>query len=124
MKTYTIGEIAHQMGINTSTIRYYEQIGLLLPAQRLNGKRRYDSGIISKLKIIQMAQQAGFTIAEIHTLLHEFPENTPPSIRWQALATDKIAQLEEQSRRIQIMKSLLESTLSCQCVTLESCVDD
>jgi MerR family redox-sensitive transcriptional activator SoxR len=121
MKKRTIGQIAAQAGTPASTIRYYEQIGLLPAPGRVNGQRRYEDGIAQKLGVIRMAQQAGFTIAEIQSLLHDFPDDAPPSTRWQRLAQQKLAELDEQMRSLQAMKALLEQTLQCQCETLEEC---
>jgi MerR family redox-sensitive transcriptional activator SoxR len=121
MQGFTIGEIAGQVGVATSTIRYYESIGLLPPAQRVNGRRRYDGAIVQKLGVIRLAQEAGFTIAEIHALLHDFPVNTPPSERWQTLATQKIVEMDALLTRVQAMKALLEQTLTCNCERLEDC---
>lgn len=121
MQHYMIGEIARHAGVAASTIRYYERIGLLPPAQRVSGKRRYDETILQKLAVIRLAQQAGFTIAEIQMLLHDFPADIPPAARWQALAGDKIAEMDALIQQAQRKKSLLEATLHCQCVTLEAC---
>ena len=104
-----------------STIRYYEQIGLLPAPGRVNGQRRYDESIAPKLGLIRMAQQAGFTIAEIQSLLYDFPDDAPPSERWQRMANQKLEEIEEQMRSLEAMKSLLEQTLQCQCHTLEEC---
>jgi MerR family transcriptional regulator, redox-sensitive transcriptional activator SoxR len=117
----TIGEIAKQAEIATSAIRYYESIGLLPLPKRVNTKRRYDATILQKLNLIRMAQQAGLTIAEIQTLLHDFPVDTPPSERWQTLATKKINELDILMQQIHAMKSLLEQTLECTCPTLDDC---
>lgn len=124
MAMFGVGEIACKAGVATSTIRYYERIGLLPPSKRVNGKRRYEGEILQKLGVIRLAQQAGFTIAEIQTLLHDFPVNTPPSKRWQALAGNKILELEQRMTQIQAMKSILEGTLQCHCATLEECVGE
>jgi MerR family redox-sensitive transcriptional activator SoxR len=121
MQLVSIGVIAQKSGIATSTIRYYERIRLLPPPKRVSGKRRYDSSVLEKLRVIRLAQQAGFTIAEIQTLLHGFPANTPPSKRWQTLAVEKIVELEEMIVQIRAMKSMLEETLQCKCATLEEC---
>lgn len=124
MQMFGIGELASRAGMATSTIRYYERIGLLPPSKRVNTKRRYDTTILEKLSVIQMAQQAGFTIAEIQMLLHDFPTDTPPSERWQALAGKKIAELDRLMVQIQSMKRLLVQTLQCHCSTLEECAVD
>lgn len=124
MADFSIGEIANQVGIAPSAIRYYEEIGLLPPARRVSGKRRYDEGILQKLGIILMAKSAGLTIEEIQMLLHEFPEDTPPSARWEVLATKKITELNQRMAQIQQMKALLEKTLECECPTMDDCVVD
>ncbi len=121
MQMFGIGELARRAGMATSTIRYYERIKLLPPSKRVNTKRRYDESILQKLSVIRMAQHAGFTIAEIQTLLHDFPVDTPPSQRWQGLASKKIVELNELMNRVQTMKSLLEQTLQCHCLTIEEC---
>lgn len=122
MSDWAIGEIATRSGVPTSTIRYYEQIELLPPARRVNGRRRYDEAILQKLSVIRLAQQAGYSIVEIQMLVHDFPADAPPSVRWQALAQQKLDELDKRMRNLQAMKSLLEQTLLCQCVTLEACV--
>lgn len=124
MKMLTIGDIAQQAGVATSTIRYYERIGLLPSSTRVNTKRRYDTSILQKLNVIHMAQQAGFTITEIQTLLHDFPIDTTPSARWQALAGKKIAEIEARMQQMEAMKVLLVQTLQCHCATLEDCAVD
>jgi MerR family redox-sensitive transcriptional activator SoxR len=121
MKLWTIGQVAAQAGVPASTIRYYEQIGLLPEPVRVNRQRRYSDGIAQKLGIIRMAQQAGFTIAEIRSLLYDFADDAPPSERWQCLAQHKLVELDAQMRNLQAMKLLLEQTLQCQCSTLEEC---
>jgi MerR family transcriptional regulator, redox-sensitive transcriptional activator SoxR len=121
MKQVSIGVIAQQAGVATSTIRYYERIGLLPPPQRESGKRRYDPSVVQKLGVIRLAQQAGYSIAEIRTLLHEFPEGTPPSLRWQSLAEKKLIELDEMLAKIHTMKALLQNTLQCTCEKLEEC---
>lgn len=124
MPGFSIGEIAKQVGINASTIRYYERIGLLPVSKRVSGKRRYDEAIFQKINIIRMAKAAGLTIEEIQTLLHEFPEDTAPSQRWDALARKKIIELNQRMEQIQQMKAILEKTLDCECPTMDDCASD
>ncbi|MFN8563711.1 MAG: MerR family transcriptional regulator [Anaerolineae bacterium] len=61
----TISEVARRVGVRTSTLRYYESIGLLPAPKRVSGRRRYDSAVLQRLEIIRTAQQAGFTLAEL-----------------------------------------------------------
>src|SRR3989442_829672 len=65
----TIGEIATRAGVRTSSIRYYESIGVLPEPERRNGQRRYGPEAVERLKVIAVAQQAGFSLSEIGELL-------------------------------------------------------
>lgn len=121
MQMFGIGEIARRAGVATSTIRYYEHIALLPPSRRVSGKRRYDTTVLQKLRLIRLAQQAGYTIAEIQMLLHDFPSDTPPAERWRTLARTKLVEVDELMQKVQARKLLLEQTLHCACATLEDC---
>lgn len=124
MQTYGIGEIARQAGVAPSTIRYYERIGLLPPAPRVSGKRRYQADILKKLGVIRLAKMAGFSIGEIQTLLHNFPTDTPASERWQVLSAQKIVEINALILQAQAMKAVLAHTLDCRCDNLDDCARD
>jgi len=65
-----IGEIARRSSLSTSTIRYYEDIGLIAPPTRApNGYRDYLPDVIERLRFIQGAQNSGLTLAEIASIL-------------------------------------------------------
>lgn len=121
MELQSIGEIARRSGLPASTIRYYEEIELLPPPRRVNGQRRYDDTVLQQLNVIRLAQQAGFTLSEIEMLLHDFPTGTPPSMRWQVMAQQKLEELKQRLQTIHAMMALLEQTLDCQCESLEAC---
>src|SRR5437762_12798275 len=61
----TIGEVARSAGVATSSIRYYESIGLLQEPDRLHGQRRYRSDVLGKLAFVGVAQSAGFKLDEL-----------------------------------------------------------
>lgn len=121
MEELAIDEVAQQAGIRASALRYYESIGLMPAPKRVSGRRRYDESTVQMLKVIQLAQQAGFKVAEIQTLLHGFAPDTPPAARWQPLALQKIAELDGLIEHAQQMKRILETGLNCGCLRLEDC---
>ncbi len=125
MEGMSIGEVARKAGVRTSALRYYERIGLLPRAGRENGRRRYDGEALrealDRLAVVRVAQQAGFTISEIRTLLDGFSEDTPPSERWRVLAQDKLPEVEALVERALSMKELLERGLRSECLSLEEC---
>jgi MerR family redox-sensitive transcriptional activator SoxR len=121
MGEMTIGQVARQVGIATSAIRYYEEIGLLPPSARVNGRRRYDWTTVQRICVIEYAQQAGFTLGEIRELFFGFAVGTHPNARWEALAQRKLTELEAQAARIRAMQTLLQEGLGCGCLTMEQC---
>jgi MerR family redox-sensitive transcriptional activator SoxR len=117
----SISEVAKQMGIRPSAIRYYEQIGILPPAHRVSGQRRYDVTALHRLVVIQKARQTGFTLTEIKQLFFGFRAGTPPSVRWKKLKKRKIVELNVMLEHIQSMRALLEQQGKCRCTALEEC---
>jgi MerR family transcriptional regulator, redox-sensitive transcriptional activator SoxR len=120
-KELTIGEMAVRAGVKSSTLRYYESIGLLPAAKRTSGQRRYQEDTLQLLRVLQLAQDAGFTLAEMQTLVHGFAPGTPPAVRWQELASKKLVELDVQLERIKHMQDILHTALECGCIRLEDC---
>jgi MerR family transcriptional regulator, redox-sensitive transcriptional activator SoxR len=123
MSDWAIGEVAKRSGVPPSTIRYYEEMGLLPPPMRVQGRRQYDAAILAQLRAIRRAQSAGLTLAEIQTLIHDCAAGTRPGTHWARLATDKLAALDRQLRDIERQKKLLRQLAECECVTLEECAE-
>ena len=121
MQSFSIGAIAQKAELAPSAIRYYEKIGLLPRPARDNGRRRYDESVLLRLGLIKLAQEAGYTIAEIHALLYQFPTDTSPSAKWQALAPSKLAEIDRRISQLKDMRALVEHTMQCQCEALEDC---
>ncbi|HEX6540595.1 MAG TPA: MerR family transcriptional regulator [Ktedonobacterales bacterium] len=118
----TIGEVARRASVATSAIRYYESIGLLpSPVRHRNGHRYYEASAIQRLRVIEHAQKAGFTLGEIRELFFGFAAGTHPDTRWDALAERKLTELAAQLARIRAMQALLREGLHCHCLTMEQC---
>ena len=122
MPPFTISEVARQIGLQPSAIRYYERIGLLPPAQRISGQRRYDSTALYRLAIVQRARQLGFTLEEIRQLFFGFRNVTRASERWQKLSQRKLAELDVLMDAIRKVQRLLKKMMQdCRCDTLDQC---
>jgi MerR family redox-sensitive transcriptional activator SoxR len=118
----TISDVARQVGLQPSAIRYYEEIGLLPAAQRISGQRRYDSTVLYRLAVIQRARQSGFTLDEIRRLFFGFRNCTRPSERWEQLSRTKLRELDALADRIKTMRDLLSRMIqNCRCDTLDEC---
>ena len=118
-----ISDVARVFGLRTSAIRYYEQIGILPPAMRKNGQRRYDNNVLFRLAVVQRARETGFTLEEIRELFFGFPPGTPPPKRWRQLSERKIAELRNRMKRLKLMETLLKRVENCRCNALDECGD-
>jgi MerR family redox-sensitive transcriptional activator SoxR len=117
----TIGEVAKQAGVRPSALRYSEEVGVLPPAQRIGGQRRYDEAVLARLAVVRLAQEVGFSVAEIRSLVEGFADTGVASARWQELAHRKLAEIDALIRRAEHMKQLLAESLACGCLTLDAC---
>jgi MerR family redox-sensitive transcriptional activator SoxR len=118
-----ISDVARVFGLRTSAIRYYEQIGILPPAMRKNGQRRYDNSALFRLAVVQRARETGFTLEEIRELFFGFPPGTRPPKRWHELSQRKIAELQARMKRLKSMETLLRRVEKCRCGALDECGD-
>ncbi|GED32414.1 MerR family transcriptional regulator [Brevibacillus centrosporus] len=121
MATFSIGQIASRAELNSSTIRYYESIGLMPEPERINGQRRYSEDVLDRIRFIKTAQAAGFSIPEITVLLEGFEPHISPSDRWKELAKEKCEELEEKKKQLDNMLQVLENGLKCKCLTWSEC---
>jgi MerR family redox-sensitive transcriptional activator SoxR len=118
----SIGMVAKRTGLEASAIRYYESVGLIPRPRRVSGKRVYDDGVFEAITLVQLAQDAGFTLAEARALVSGFDKATPASARWQVMARKKLVEVTERIERAKAMKEILERLLQCKCQTLGQCV--
>jgi MerR family redox-sensitive transcriptional activator SoxR len=122
MAQLTISQVAQQVRLQPSAIRYYERVGLLPPADRLNGQRRYDRTVLYRLAIIQCARELGFTLSEIRHLFFGFRDITRPSERWRTLSQRKLAELDQLMESIKTVRGVLKKLeTKCRCDTLDQC---
>lgn len=121
MTQLRIGDVARAVGLRTSALRYYERTGLLPTPGRTAGQRRYEGSVLRTLAVIRLAQQAGFTVAEICRLLHGFAVSMPPSVRWRALTLRKLREIDALIAPARQMKRVLDRLRRCECPSLEDC---
>jgi MerR family transcriptional regulator, redox-sensitive transcriptional activator SoxR len=121
MADLMIGELARQVGVAPSALRYYEKAGLLPPPPRASKRRQYDPNIVGRVRIILLARDAGFSVRETRMFLNGFPAGTTPALRWRGMAKRKIAELDELMTRVGQMKLILNASFNCECRKLEDC---
>jgi MerR family redox-sensitive transcriptional activator SoxR len=116
-----IGELAERTGKRPSSIRYYEQIGLLPEPVRVHGQRRYDPETLRTLAVIDTAQRAGLTLEEIKTLLSASPGDESAADRLREVADRKLPEITALLERTRLVLSWLESAARCECPDLTQC---
>lgn len=119
--TLSIGEVAREAGVNVSAIRFYEREGLLPEAERVGGKRHFGADTARRLQVIDIAKQAGFSLAEIRALLDSIDRGAPAHQELQALAARKLPEIEALIERARAMRDWLAVASDCGCESLEDC---
>ena len=117
----TIGEIARRAGVASSTIRYYESIGLLPEPVREHRQRRYDESVLGKLGFIGVAQSAGFSLDEIKELMDGIDGGDGMADPMRSLSSRKLDEVEALLERTKAMKGWLQVAQECGCMTPEEC---
>jgi MerR family redox-sensitive transcriptional activator SoxR len=117
----TIGQVAARAGLNTSHIRFYEDVGVLPAPARVSGQRRYDEGVLHRLSIIDVAQRAGLTLEEIRDLTGPESRGANAGERIRELADRKLPDIDALIERAQAVKRWLTVASSCDCATVDVC---
>lgn len=113
MAEMTIGALARASGVGVETVRFYQRRGLLAEPGRPNGGvRRYGDDAVARLGFIRRAQEVGFSLDEVATLLKL--GETPNCRRARALAAQKLDLVEARLRGLQRMKRALRGLIA-QC---------
>lgn len=114
----TIGEVARRSGVAATTLRYYEQIGLVPPPGRAGGQRRYDDAMLARLEIIGLCKSAGFALDEIQRL---FADDVPGRPASRALAQAKLAEIDARLESLARARAVIEWGMRCTCPSIDAC---
>ncbi|MBY6059563.1 MULTISPECIES: Cu(I)-responsive transcriptional regulator [Leisingera] len=113
-----IGEAANKSGVSAKMIRYYEQTGLIPPAQRTaSGYREYYEKDVHMLRFIRRARDLGFSVEEIGELLGLWTSKSRKSADVRQLAQAHYYTLQRKIQELEAMSSTLETLI-------EACTGD
>jgi DNA-binding transcriptional MerR regulator len=104
-----INEVAQRSGIAASTLRFYEQKGLITSIGRRGLRRVFDKGVLERLALIGLGSAAGFSLEEIARM---FAPDGRPRIDRQLLSA-KAEQLEGTIRKLSAMRDGLRHAAVC-----------
>ena len=122
MAQLTIGQLAERSGVATSAIRFYESLDLVSSVRTTGNQRRYPQSTLRRIAFIRSAQRVGLTLDEIGAALATLPDGrTPTKSDWHRLSRAWRPRLDEQIRRIELLRDRLDSCIGCGCLSLKSC---
>ncbi|MEE6176605.1 MerR family transcriptional regulator [Mycobacterium sp. 050134] len=114
----TIGAVARASGVAPTTLRYYEQIGLVPAPSRRGGQRRYDDSVLARLEVIGLCKSAGFTLDEIALLFADDAPGRPVSRK---LAEAKLAEIDARMEALARARTVIEWGMRCTCPSIDAC---
>jgi DNA-binding transcriptional MerR regulator len=104
-----IAEVAKRSGVPASTLRYYDEKGLIVSTGRHGLRRLFDAGVLDRLALIALGRSAGFTLDEIAGM---FAADGRPRIDRKRLAA-KADELDDTLRRLTAMRDGLRHAAAC-----------
>lgn len=112
-----IGEVATRAGVSVQAVRLYERVGILKRVARLrSGYRDYSEDMVSLVRFIKRAQQHGFTLNEIKSLIDLRESQRGKAERARQLAQAKIDALDRQIKQLEAQRNAIAHGLNCcQC---------
>jgi MerR family transcriptional regulator, redox-sensitive transcriptional activator SoxR len=118
----TIGEAAHRAGVATSTLRFYEDEGLIESHRTPGNQRRFRRSELRRIAIIRAAQTFGLSLAEISKALDTLPSGRVPTRRdWERLSRSWRGLIDERIAALQRLRDEVNSCIGCGCLSLETC---
>lgn len=107
-----IGAAADASGVPAKTIRYYESVGLIPPAQRAdNGYRHYSDTDVQTLMFIQRARSLGFSVEDVASLLGLWRDKRRASAEVTELAARHVVRIEEKVRELESIRCVLQDLM-------------
>ena len=104
-----IAEVARRAGVPASTLRYYEELGLIRSSGRRGLRRQFDAKELERLSLVALGQSAGFSLAEIARV---FGAGGRPKLD-RGLLADKADELDETIRKLMAMRRGLRHAARC-----------
>lgn len=112
-----ITEVARRSGVPASTLRFYEEKGLIASTGRRGLRRLFDPGVLERLALIALGRTSGFSLDEIALM---FAPNGQLRIDRQMLA-DKAEELDRTIRELSAMRDGLRHACACRAPSHMEC---
>ena len=117
MKELDIGEVARRAGVPASTLRFYEEKGLIASVGRQGLRRLFDPGVLERLALIALGRASGFSLDEIARM---FAPDGRPHIDRLMLAA-KAEELDVTIHKLSAMRGGLRHAAACRAPSHMEC---
>jgi DNA-binding transcriptional MerR regulator len=114
---FDIAEVSRRSGLAASTLRFYEEKGLIASVGRSGLRRQFDPDVLERLALIALGQAAGLSLDEIATM---FAPDGRPRVDRRLLAA-KAAELDRTIRRLRAMRDGLRHAAACRAPSHMEC---
>ena len=104
-----IGEVAERSGVPPSTLRYYEEVGLIRSISRHGLRRQFDADVLLKLSLIEFGKTAGFSLTDIAGMFGKDGRPDIPRDQLRAKADD----LQRQMLDLLMLRDALRHVAEC-----------
>ena len=109
-----IGQAADRSGVPAKTIRYYESIGLIRPADRTEGNYRdYDDSAVHLLQFLKRARSFGFSIKDCRELVSLYLDRSRSSADVKALAQRRVDEIDRKVSELEALRNTLGHLVEC-----------
>ena len=112
----TIGQLGARFGLATHVLRHWEDVGLIEPAERVNGRRRYRQWHVSRVATILLSKEAGFRLDEIKAIL-----DAPDGPARKELLRRHRDELDRRLARIQAARQIVQHGIDCRAEDFTRC---
>lgn len=117
MNLLDIAEVSRRSGLPASTLRFYEDKGLIESVGRRGSRRLFEPAVLERISLITLGRNAGFSLDEIGTMFG--PDGRPQIDRAQLAA--KADQLDQTIRQLAAMRDGLRHAAACPAQTHMEC---
>ncbi len=111
--SYTVSQLAREVGVSADTVRFYEREGLLpAPRRTPSGYRQYDATMVDRMTFIQGATRLGLSLSDVRDLLAVRDTGVCPCEPAEQHLTKRLAELDAEIARMLTLRAQMAEMLA------------